>query len=109
MHDEREIVYVGKAVDQTIGARLKQHTVDRHASRWIRFSWYGFKKVLDNATIEPLNPTNSLTVTIEDMASFIEGLLIEAIQPRSHRQAGKGFRVEDFEYIQLNFKLLTQN
>lgn len=36
-------VYVGKAADRDLGARLQDHLRDRHAGRWDMFSWYGIR------------------------------------------------------------------
>lgn len=38
LHDNQGVVYVGRAIDQPIGKRLQQHTVDRLNGRWDRFS-----------------------------------------------------------------------
>lgn len=38
--------YVGLAREGSLGGRLKRHRKDRHAERWDRFSWFGFRSVL---------------------------------------------------------------
>lgn len=43
LHDEFRTVYVGKAMDQALGKRLRDHLTDRFAGRWDMFSWYGLK------------------------------------------------------------------
>lgn len=42
LYDRSNVVYVGRAVDQGIGTRLRQHTFDRLSSRWDRFSGLAF-------------------------------------------------------------------
>ena len=43
-----ELVYIGQAGGQGNGLfdRLTQHTTDRLAERWSRFSWFGLRRVL---------------------------------------------------------------
>ena len=41
LHDFRDIVYVGRATESTLGTRLSAHTRDRLKTRWNRFSWFG--------------------------------------------------------------------
>src|SRR5271169_3793502 len=39
--------YIGLTRKQTIGTRLKQHLTDDLQGMWDRFSWFGFRAVLD--------------------------------------------------------------
>ncbi|MDX1909895.1 MAG: HTH domain-containing protein [Saprospiraceae bacterium] len=44
LYDAKEIVYVGRTTDTTLGQRLYDHyTKTRFEGRWDRFSWFGFK------------------------------------------------------------------
>lgn len=43
LHDQFRTVYVGKAMEQPMGKRLRDHLTDRFAGRWDMFSWYGLK------------------------------------------------------------------
>jgi len=47
LYDHYGPYYVGLARDSSIGARLRIHHRDRHAGKWDRFSWFGFRGVLD--------------------------------------------------------------
>jgi hypothetical protein len=38
LYDGREVIYVGRATERSLGRRLYEHTMDRHATRWDRFS-----------------------------------------------------------------------
>jgi predicted GIY-YIG superfamily endonuclease len=51
LHDSRETVYIGQAIEQPLGKRLKDHTTDRLAGRWDRFSWFGFYPVTEDAKL----------------------------------------------------------
>lgn len=46
LHDDRSTYYVGLATGKAgIGGRLNDHTRDRHAGLWTRFSWFSFDSV----------------------------------------------------------------
>lgn len=46
LYDDYGPYYVGLARGDSIGRRLRSHTRDRHAGKWDRFSWFGFRRVL---------------------------------------------------------------
>ena len=97
LHDSRETIYVGQAVEQTIGKRLHQHTMDRLSGRWDRFSWYGFYGVSEKGEVSGSSlPLGSLTLS--EIADTIEGILIECIEPRQNRKRGNAF--SGIEYLQ---------
>lgn len=98
LHDRRETIYVGQAVEQSIGKRLYQHTMDRLSGRWDRFSWYGFYGVSSEGKVaHSKSPLESLTLA--ELADSLEGILIECIEPRQNRKRGNTF--SGIEYIQV--------
>lgn len=50
LDDDYGPYYVGLARDQAIGNRLRSHTRDLHEGRWDRFSWFGFRRVLEGCS-----------------------------------------------------------
>jgi hypothetical protein len=52
LHDEFRTVYIGKAMDQPIGKRLRDHLTDRFAGRWDMFSWYGLKGLTKSGQLQ---------------------------------------------------------
>jgi hypothetical protein len=96
LHDGREVVYVGQAVEQSIIQRLYQHTSDRLGGRWNRFSWFGFKGVKQDGSLSPTR-TNYAT-TIQELTDTLEAILVEGLEPRQNRKRGNSFY--GIEYIQ---------
>jgi hypothetical protein len=97
LHDSRETVYVGQAIEQSLGKRLKDHTTDRLAGRWDRFSWFGFYPVIEDASLN-LN-IKFKNFTIQNLGDILEAVLIESIEPRQNRKQGNSF--VGLEYLQL--------
>ena len=89
LHDSRETIYVGQAIEQTLGKRLKDHTTDRLAGRWDRFSWFGFYPVKDNGELN--TETQFKDFTIQNLGNILEAILIECIEPRQNRKQGNSF------------------
>jgi HB1, ASXL, restriction endonuclease HTH domain len=96
LHDGRDVVYVGRAVEQLLGNRLFQHTADRLNGRWDRFSWFGFLPVSDKGEIQP--ETTSRTFSLGELVPGFEALLIEALEPPQNRKRGDDLRA--VEYLQ---------
>lgn len=97
LHDNRETIYVGQAIDQSIGQRLKHHTSDRLSGRWDRFSWFGFYSVDDKEG--HLNSCEKFeSLDIQALADILEAILIESIEPRLNRKQGNTF--SGLEYLQ---------
>jgi hypothetical protein len=92
LYDRSEVIYVGRAIDQGIGARLKQHTFDRLTGRWERFSWFGVHRVSENGALDTTEPTYDRTLLIATM----EALLIESVEPSQNRKRGDEFRAVEF-------------
>lgn len=75
--------YVGLAREQSMGGRLKRHRRDRHAGRWDRFSWFGFRSVLakrDRRGLQELKTLSTRTrgATLKQIGE-LEALLISAL------------------------------
>lgn len=96
LYDNREIIYVGQAIEQTLGQRLKQHTTDRLSGRWDRFSWFGFYSVNDKGHLLDRKKFDSLDV--QNIADIFEAILIESIEPRQNRKQGN--TLIGMEYLQ---------
>jgi hypothetical protein len=97
LHDGRETIYVGQAIEQSFGKRLYQHTMDRFSGRWDRFSWYGFYSVSDDAKIDT-SKTKISEISLSILSDTIEAVLIESIEPRQNRKKGNTFT--GLEYLQ---------
>jgi len=96
LHDSRETIYVGQAIDQPLGQRLKNHTTDRLGGRWDRFSWFGFFPVNENGKLD--TDINLENITIQSLGDILEAILIESIEPRQNRKQGNMFY--GLEYLQ---------
>lgn len=96
LHDDKNIVYVGRAIDQMIGKRLFDHTTDRLNGRWNRFSWFGVLPVTEDGEIQE---RNDVQASIETLVTLMEALLIEVIEPPLNRRRGDD--IGDREYIQV--------
>jgi hypothetical protein len=73
--------YVG-LTQKSLGKRLKDHTLDKHAGKWDRFSWFGFRPVM----VKKVNGLNQLKVlptlaidSPQDSIADMEALLIKAL------------------------------
>jgi hypothetical protein len=94
LHDGRETIYVGQAIEQPLGQRLRNHTSDRLSGRWDRFSWFGFYPVKEDGQ---LNKELSFgNITIQDLGNILEAILIESIEPRQNRKQGNLFSGIEF-------------
>lgn len=89
LYDEYGPAYVGLAKGgkgDRLGARLREHTVGKHAERWDRFSWFGFNPVgstPDADGVLSLNqPSRDMTDNTETTIRDLEALLIAAMGPK---------------------------
>lgn len=96
LHDSRETIYVGQAIDQPLGKRLKDHTYDRLGGRWDRFSWFGLRPIDENGKLQTDIKFENLS--IQDIGDILEAILIESIEPRQNRKQGNLFF--GLEYLQ---------
>lgn len=97
LYDGREVIYVGQAIEQTLGERLKQHLTDRLSGRWDRFSWFGFYSVTDKGHLDDRKKFQNLD--IQEMANILESILIESMEPRQNRKQGNNTLV-GMEFLQ---------
>lgn len=95
LYDGREVIYVGQATKQSILQRLIQHTKNRLATRWDRFSWFGIDEV--NSDGKVVKSKDLITTDVYTLANALEGILIEGLEPRQNRRQGDNF---GFEYYQ---------
>ena len=89
LHDNRETIYVGQAIEQSLGKRLKDHTTDRLDGRWNRFSWFGFFPANDDGKLNL--EAQFRDFTIQNLGDILEAVLIESIEPRQNRKQGNSF------------------
>ena len=94
LYDGREVIYVGRTTDRPLGRRLYEHTFDRLATRWNRFSWFG---------LLPVSPKGELQAqpsqyAAEKIIPALEAILIEALEPPQNRKRGDDLSA--VEYIQ---------
>lgn len=94
LYDHHTVVYVGRAIDRSLGKRLYEHTIDRLGSRWNRFSWFGLLRVTNEGDLREVPFKTSLAAVV----TMLEALLIEALEPPQNRKRGEIFWT--IEYIQ---------
>lgn len=94
LYDNHHVVYAGQA-NARMGERLKEHTKDRLAGRWNRFSWFGFLDVKEDGTLEKFR---SFAVGETGLLNDLEAFLIEALEPPQNRKRGDNFG--SIEYLQ---------
>lgn len=88
------MVYVGLATNG-IGGRLREHTKDKHANAWVKFSWFGIDGIKQDGSIRK---STHLQTTVSDVASALESVVIIGVQP--HRNVKTGDRMKEKEYLQ---------
>ena len=96
LHDSRETIYVGQAIEQSLGQRLRQHISDRLSGRWDRFSWFGFYSIKEDGHLNVKQ--NYPLLSIQHLGDILEAILIESIEPRQNRKQGNTFF--GLEYLQ---------
>ena len=86
--------YVGLAKEQDLGIRIKQHLTDGHEDKWVRFSWFGFRKVLKgkdgNGFCKLAEVAETVSVAPNTVIQLIEGTLIRAMGLANKNQMGFG-------------------
>lgn len=95
--DGREVVYVGRTTEQPLGARLRQHTIDRLNGRWDRFSWFGIHSVTEEGQ---LSSSVTASFDVENLIATMEALLIEGLEPPQNRKRGDDFRAVEFLQVE---------
>ncbi len=92
LYDGREVIYIGRTTDRPLGRRLFEHTLDRLAARWDRFSWFGLLPVSESGQLGLL-PT---TYEAAKIIPALEAILIEALEPRQNRKRGDDLSAVEF-------------
>lgn len=92
LYDGREVIYVGRTTDRSLGKRLYEHTLDRMSARWDRFSWFGLLPVSDKGSLDLLPATYDAAKLIPTL----EAILIEALEPRQNRKRGDDLTAVEF-------------
>ncbi len=104
LYDRNVVIYVGRAIDQGLGTRLKQHTIDRLNGRWDRFSWFGIYDVTDKGE---LIKTETASISTTTLIATMEAVLIECVEPSQNRKRGDDFRA--IEFLQAEDPLIERN
>ncbi len=78
------VVYVGKADNVALGARLRGHLSDTLAGRWDTFSWYGIRGVRQNGTLGA--DMMGKSTSADELISTLESLLIAVMEPPRNRR-----------------------
>ncbi|MBF0159807.1 MAG: hypothetical protein HQL58_09800 [Magnetococcales bacterium] len=94
LYDNHTVGYIGRVTDRPLGQRLWEHTVDRLAGRWNRFSWFGLLGVKEDGSL----CEKPLKVDQTSLIATLEALLIENLEPPQNRRRGDG--ILEVEYIQ---------
>ena len=92
LYDGREVIYVGRSTDRPLGRRLYEHTADRMATRWDRFSWFGLLPVSETGGIGVM----PATYPAEKLVPALEAILIEALEPRQNRKRGNDLAAVEY-------------
>lgn len=95
LYDGREVIHVGRATERGLGIRLYEHTWDRLASRWDRFSWFGLSPVAEDGTLQSM----PVTFDASKLGPALEAILVEAVEPRQNRKRGDD--LAQVEYLQV--------
>ena len=92
LYDGREVIYIGRTTDRPLGKRLFEHTFDRMAARWDRFSWFGLLPVSETGQLGSLPASYEAAKIIP----ALEAILIEALEPRQNRKRGDDLSAVEF-------------
>ena len=83
LYDDHGPVYVGLARDQDIGNRLREHTRNHRRHTWDRFSWFGFRRVLEGREPDGTRRLGQVPAKLlsnsESTIGDIEALLIQCL------------------------------
>lgn len=96
LYDYREVIYVGQSKD-SLAKRLKEHTKDRHTTRWNRFSWFGIDDIDQDGHFKPAQ--ENFVVNISDLINALEALLIEGLESRGNNKKGNYLGTEMCQYF----------
>ena len=94
--------YVGKSWKNDLGGRLESHLTDSHRGQWDRFSWFGFRRVIDRGgklvladdepeTIPSIDPRGAL----RDLETvIIRGFGLHNVRPGHFNNADEWMQVD---------------
>lgn len=108
----QNIVYIGQAGNgnASLFTRLKSHMDGGMRNRWQYFTWIGFKAVNQDGSLSAQQNVDSGVSGFKysDALNEIEGILIEVIEPRLNKQAGrlKG-ATEYYQYVDARVEDVT--
>ena len=99
LYDENyRLIYfgqAGKGSSQKLFDRLKDHTNDRNADRWSRFSWFGTQKVKMDGELSKEGATQQGDMKIA--LDHMEAIVLAVAEPPNNRQGGQfGSKVHQF-------------
>lgn len=84
LYDNFTITYVGKAIDQPLGKRLRDHLSDRLAGRWDMFSWYSLSSI--RWAQNDVRVPGTRQISPDTMINTLEALCIAIAEPRLNRR-----------------------
>ena len=87
LHNGRSVVYVGRAIQNSLYNRLRNHNreTDSKALRWDCFSWFGLRDV-DDTTGRLQSFAGHFSMS--DLITILESVLIEALEPPINGRRG---------------------
>jgi len=95
-------VYIGQAGsgNARLFSRLKQHRDGRLRDRWSYFSWFGFREIDRKGNLMlRQKPEARVGLRYSSALDEIEGVLIQALEPRLNKQGAK-WQKTAVEFIQ---------
>lgn len=95
LYDRDRAIYVGRMTKGGLFGRLKAHTTGRFATRWDRFSWFGFREPSDDGTLRPIESAFGIEAVIEAM----EAVLIETLELPQNRRRGDDFAGTEYDQV----------
>lgn len=98
LHDAQGVLYVGRVTDQNLAKRLSQHTYDRMAGRWTRFSWFGVCPVEQDGLLKTSASFSAININV--VIATMEAVLIEGLEPRQNRKRGDDFQAVEFLQVE---------
>ena len=95
---EQRIVYIGRAGkgEGTVFSRVKDHHATGDKGTWDTFSWFGFRPVGIDGTLQPVRESS---MWYEEEIRDIEALLIYVLNPPNNLRSG------DYRHIPQYFQL----
>jgi hypothetical protein len=101
--------YVGLTKMQGLGKRLNQHRTDEHAHQWGRFSWFGFRRVLEGKDDDGFCKLAELAQVVVaspvSVITDIEALLHRALGPSINKS---NFVAADQPWTQITAREVEQ-